>query len=654
MHLAHQLLRRHTVGCYQARRNPVVRIGQRPSQRHHLTHSRITRVARFPYAARHLNYRLGVEECVARGVIFFHSKRVEERLAGRTYLTASASCHIILKEAEARTTHICFHMAGSGIHRHHTGAQYRLHIKYRVERRHRGIDTAIVAEYAHIGLFVEILHYLLLAQAGYAEHASAFALRDGILYKLCFQVGREFGGIIAVWVAISATLFDKTLLQVAPQVVANSIFGILLHVRVDGGVNLQPIGIDVVFRAIGLTHFLAPTVKRIGFPSYRVVDIRLIVPRRIIALLGAFGSHYATQFFAEIWCNTVVMIHAVKREHKRTLAIFFALLLGDKFSLLHLLEHHIAAIDAAFGVPNGIKSRWILEHSHKCSCFFHAKFVWLLTEIYIRCGFHAHSIVKKVKLIEIHLNDFVLGIESLKFDGYHPLHWFLNGAGEKTVRFGRIEQLGKLLGDSAATTGIFLLQNHTAHQHTQHSATVDARVTIESRIFGSYQRLCQIGRHIIEVHIHAITLAVIESAHLHAIAGKYHRSEIVGWILKFFDRWHITHHAVINQHKQQCYHHHKAHKTYPHPLNDALGKVRLCRHIAFSFLLHISYIYCFLNIVFYISYCLHRHAATHRAISATPKLGILTNKMQIYKIAEHFHPILAKIFTTTKIFISPM
>ena len=41
------------------------------------------------------------------------------------------------------------------------------------------------------------------------------------------------------------------------------------------------------------------------------------------------------------------------------------------------------------------------------------------------------------------------------------------------------------------------------------------------------------------------------------------------------------------------------------------------------------------------------------AVSATPKLGTITNKMQIYKIVIHFRRRKAKNFITTKIFQPP-
>ena len=39
----------------------------------------------------------------------------------------------------------------------------------------------------------------------------------------------------------------------------HSLLSVALHTRVDGGVNLQTVGIEVVFRAVGLRIFLNPS-----------------------------------------------------------------------------------------------------------------------------------------------------------------------------------------------------------------------------------------------------------------------------------------------------------------------------------------------------------------------------------------------------------
>ena len=220
--------------------------------------------------------------------------------------------------------------------------------------------------------------------------------------------------------------------------VEHGFLGIALHARVDGGVNFQAIGVDVIFLAIGLSVLLTPSIKRIGFPSNRVVDVGLIVPRGIVAQHRLLSRHYSAQLLAEIWGNAVLVVDAVEIERQRLCLEFGSLGFGDKVGFEHLLEHHVAAILTTLGVAHRIEVRRVFEHTHQRCSLLHSEVFRLLTEIYKRSRLYANGIIEEVELIEIHLNDFVLGVVAFKLKGNHPLHRLLHGTRNDVARLRRI------------------------------------------------------------------------------------------------------------------------------------------------------------------------------------------------------------------------
>ena len=67
-------------------------------------------------------------------------------------------------------------------------------------------------------------------------------------------------------------------MQEVDDMLADGILGILLHTGVDGGIYLQSVGIDIIWRTVLLGVLVAPSIKGVGLPVDRVAIELGIVP----------------------------------------------------------------------------------------------------------------------------------------------------------------------------------------------------------------------------------------------------------------------------------------------------------------------------------------------------------------------------------------
>ena len=80
----------------------------------------------------------------------------------------------------------------------------------------------------------------------------------------------------------------------------DSLFSIFLHACIDGGIDFQTIGIDVIRFTVAFEVLIAPSVKRVLLPSNGVDDILAFVPVWISIALRFLGHHILAQELAEI------------------------------------------------------------------------------------------------------------------------------------------------------------------------------------------------------------------------------------------------------------------------------------------------------------------------------------------------------------------
>ena len=162
--------------------------------------------------------------------------------------------------------HIRLHMPVVGVHAEEAGPEERLVVAYGIERCHHRVDVAMIGKHRHVDRRAERPFNLLGRAAALLHHPVALALPHGTVHDLLHLGGRE---VLGKWrVGLRLVLLIKYRLEVAGHMAIDRLLGILLHLVVDGGVDLQSIGIDVVERAILLRVFLAPTAQRICGKGY--------------------------------------------------------------------------------------------------------------------------------------------------------------------------------------------------------------------------------------------------------------------------------------------------------------------------------------------------------------------------------------------------
>ena len=237
----------------------------------------------------------------------------------------------------------------------------------------------------------------------------------------------------------------------------------LLHARIDGGVDAQAIAVDIIVRAVGFLVLVAPAIEGVVVPVIFVGIIGIHI--RVVAAHGLLGHHDAAQFLTEVWRNAVlVVIHGMAVEQQFALLRLVAALGCEHAFFVHLVEHHIAACTHAVGIAERVVVRRVLAHAHKCGGLFKREVLGLLAKVHPCGALDAHCIVQEVELVEVHLDDFLLGVVALQFERNHPLDGLLQRSFKDVGRLGRVELLGKLLRDGTATTGTRLTQDDALHK----------------------------------------------------------------------------------------------------------------------------------------------------------------------------------------------
>ncbi len=158
-------------------------------------------------------------------------------------------------------------MSGHRLHRHESGAEEVFCIEQRVDGRHERVDHAVVAEHLHILLCGERLLNLGLRCPGLLHLVVAVGLLHGLVDKGCELSRRQFLAVGGIGCTLhSFFLAEETWLECLSEMLGDSLFGIALHARVDCGVNLEAVGVDVVSCSVGFWIFLNPSVEGVGLP----------------------------------------------------------------------------------------------------------------------------------------------------------------------------------------------------------------------------------------------------------------------------------------------------------------------------------------------------------------------------------------------------
>ena len=114
--------------------------------------------------------------------------------------------------------------------------------------------------------------------------------------------------------------------------------------------------------------------------------------------------------------------------------------------------------------------------------------------------------MQEIKVIEIHGDDFLLGVKPFQFHRNHPLYGFLQQSLHSASCRGRIELLGQLLRDGRTTPCALLPHDTPLDDSTGQSDEVDTRMFVITLIFCGHECPDQIRRQMLIIHMHPVLL----------------------------------------------------------------------------------------------------------------------------------------------------
>ena len=220
----------------------------------------------------HLHREVLVLTGVARGDALIHGLGVNKQLEGRTRLTHSGNL-VVLPGLEVNVAHPSLYVSGLRLDGHKSAVHKALHIAQRVECRNLLLDIArlaVVVEQAYLMRQVQIIidRILIILELS----TQIFIIRcllGQILDKVGYlNVALVLPGISAAPVRVKALLHLLHLLH-------GSLLGILLHARVECGVNLQSLGVVGVF-VIFAVVVGTPALHKVGHSLAEVVSLAVV------------------------------------------------------------------------------------------------------------------------------------------------------------------------------------------------------------------------------------------------------------------------------------------------------------------------------------------------------------------------------------------
>ena len=156
-------------------------------------------------------------------------------------------------------------------------------------------------------------------------------------------------------------------------------------------------------------------------------------------------------------------------------------------------------------------------------------------------SFNTNRIIQKIKLIEIHTQDFLFGVVTFKLHRNHPFNRFLEKTLQCISRHIFCKQLfGKLLRQSTTSTCIFLKHQTTFHKRTEQCFGINSRMFNKTDIFRRNKSIDNTGRQILVSCIYPIFLTIRPRTKHFFIFRKNLRCKFIARILKFLHRRHIA------------------------------------------------------------------------------------------------------------------
>ena len=319
--------------------------------------------------------------------------------------------------AKIHSAHPGLDEAGLGLYAQQADLVNGLHVLDGVPGAHDRVAVAAPGKYLHFDRLLKGLHGGLFAEARIQQVLPA--------PRLLHRLGNDLVGpghripVVKIKRTRGAAfdLPEKRLLELG-HVLFHGLFGGALHAAVDRGVNFQAVGVEVVLASVGLAVGFDPFLHKLADVLAQVGRQALVVPAR-----GEVDLH---------------------RNRLQGVRLFF----GQVVAPLHLVNHRVAAVErgllAAFA--GRIIKPGVFAHAHQRGGLFDGQFVGLLAEVHVGRIVHAHTLIQKVELVEVHRNQLLFGVARLELHGNDPFLGLLEQALKSARRL--VEHLlGKLLRD---------------------------------------------------------------------------------------------------------------------------------------------------------------------------------------------------------------
>ena len=421
----------------------------------------------------------------------------------------------------------------------------------RIQRSHNSILFSVPWKDCHFMFGIECPANLRLRTARFLHLTVTVGLTNGTFQNLVDLFLSKFVGIRS---SLTSVFFlEEARLQVFRYMFVHSLFGILLHVRVDSCINFQSVGIDVIVCSILFLVLCTPSVQRIVFPRQRILIILLLLPASVVWALRFLCSHNSTQILAEISCQSVFMVNRLEFQCQRQCLQWIPLGFGNIIGLVHLVEHRVTASARALVVPARIIQRRILAHTYQRSSFLYCKILRVFRKISLGGSLDTYCIVQKVELVEVHSQDFFLGVITFQFYGNHPFYRLLQQTFHYIICSRRIKLLSQLLCNGTATSCMFLHKDTTFDNGTHKRTDVYAGMFAETYILCCNKCMYQIRRQIIVAYIYTIFLTVRPGTQQLTVVGYNLGCKFQIRVFQFLHRRHITNPPFCDSCKDYSY-----------------------------------------------------------------------------------------------------
>ena len=186
---------------------------------------------------------------------------------------------IVLKVAEVDSADPCFDEAGLRLDAQKASLVDGLHVLDGVPRTEHGIAVTAPGEDFHLDGLFKGCSGRLFAEALGAQVAPALRLLHGLGQDL---VGSGHGASVlkVEWTRGASLNLAKERFLELRKVLFHGLFGGALHAAVDGGVDFEAVGVEVVLGSVGLAVGLYPLFHKLADVFAQVGSKALVVATR--------------------------------------------------------------------------------------------------------------------------------------------------------------------------------------------------------------------------------------------------------------------------------------------------------------------------------------------------------------------------------------